>query len=270
MEINELRDKVLAALGHATGGAKGIADKTVGGARNIVGSVSDKARAGGRMAKLAMEAATGREELKKTYLEIGKLYYDTHKDDPEGFFVQLFEEVRIAEEGIAAKEAEIAELKDSLKDVISVEVERDFADVVDETEAEAGGVREAAEEKFEEIREAAAEKLEEIKEAAEEKFEEVRAAAEAKFEELRENAVEKAEQAAEAAETSAEQAAEAAEACTEQAAEAAEACAEQAAESVEACAEQAEEAAETAAEAAAECCGCASGEQAAAGEGEGE
>ena len=140
MDINELKDKVLALFDQATDGAKGIASKTVSGARNIAGNVGDKAKSGGRIAKLAMEAASAREEVKKTYLEIGKLYYDTHKDDPEGFFVQLFEEVRVAEEEIAAKEAELAELKASLKESFqsasAEEVEEDFADVVDQAEAE--------------------------------------------------------------------------------------------------------------------------------------
>ena len=139
MDINELKDKVLALFDQATDGAKGIASKTVSGARNIAGNVGDKAKSGGRIAKLAMETASAREEVKKTYLEIGKLYYDTHKDDPEGFFVQLFEEVRAAEEEIAAKETELAELKSSLKESFqsaSAEVEEDFADVVDQAEAE--------------------------------------------------------------------------------------------------------------------------------------
>ena len=148
MDINELKDKVLALFDQATDGAKGIASKTVSGARNIAGNVGDKAKSGGRIAKLAMEAASAREEVKKTYLEIGKLYYDTHKDDPEGFFVQLFEEVRAAEEEIAAKETELAELKASLKESFqsasAEEVEEDFADVVDQAEAEQEAVQEVA------------------------------------------------------------------------------------------------------------------------------
>lgn len=140
MEFNNIKDKVLSTLGQATDSVKGLA-----------GSATDKAKAGARIAKLSMEAATAREELKKSYLEIGRLYYDAHKDDPEGFFVQLFEEVRIAEADIAAKEAEIAELKDTLRDgfsnvTVEITKDEDFSDVVDQTEAAVEEVQEAAEE----------------------------------------------------------------------------------------------------------------------------
>ena len=135
MEINELKDKVLSALGQATGSARGMAGNAAGSAKSIAGTAAEKIRSGGKIAKLSMETASAREELKKTYLEIGKLYYDTHKDDPEGFFVQLFEEVRITEEDIAAKEEEMASLKESIREAFKVE-EDDFSDVVDRAEVE--------------------------------------------------------------------------------------------------------------------------------------
>ena len=163
MEINEIRDKILSALGLATDGVRGIAD-----------AATDKARAGARIAKLSMDCATTREELKKTYLEIGRLYYDTHKDDPEGFFVQLFEEVRIAEEDIAAKEEEIAALKAELAAPVQPDVSVEFEDVVEQAEAAAGEVREAAADAAEEAVSEAAEDAsdeaaeEAVSEAAEE------------------------------------------------------------------------------------------------------
>ena len=157
MEFSEIKDKVLATISQAAGGAKDLAGKASGGARNIAGTAADKAKSGARIAKLSMDAASAREEVKKTYLEIGKLYYDTHKDDPEGFFVQLFEEVRLAEEDIAAKEAEIADLKASFKDntpdiTVEVSEDGDFEEVVEQAEAEAEGVAEQAGEVVDEVR----------------------------------------------------------------------------------------------------------------------
>ena len=113
MDINEIKDKVIASLGTAVDAGKDIA-----------GKAADKAKAGARIAKLNMEISAEKENLRKTYIEIGKLYYDTHKDDPEGFFIQLCDEVAISEKNIADKQVEIDELKagDSGEDV-SVEFE---------------------------------------------------------------------------------------------------------------------------------------------------
>ena len=118
MDINEIKDKVIASLGTAVDAGKDIA-----------GKAADKAKAGARIAKLNMEISAEKENLRKTYIEIGKLYYDTHKDDPEGFFIQLCDEVAISEKNIADKQVEIDELKagDSGED-ISVEFESVVAD----------------------------------------------------------------------------------------------------------------------------------------------
>ena len=118
MDINEIKDKVIASLGTAVDAGKDLAEKA-----------ADKAKAGARIAKLNMEISAEKENLRKTYIEIGKLYYDTHKDDPEGFFIQLCDEVAISEKNIADKQVEIDELKagDAGED-ISVEFESVVAD----------------------------------------------------------------------------------------------------------------------------------------------
>lgn len=132
MEINEIKDKVISSVGTA-----------VDTGRDIAGKAVDMAKAGVRIAKLNMEISTEKENLRKTYIEIGKLYYDTHKDDPEGFFIQLCDEVALSEKNIADKEAEIAELKaGELGEDVSVEFENVVAD---EETAAADAVEEAAE-----------------------------------------------------------------------------------------------------------------------------
>ena len=133
-DLNELRQKMLAKIGQVADTAKDFAEKTADSAKDFAEKAADKAKDAGRIAKLNVEIATEKENMKKTYIEIGKLYYDTHKDDPDGFFIQLCEEIQIAEKNIAAKEAEIAELK-AAKEDDSIEVE--FEEVVAEEEAAA-------------------------------------------------------------------------------------------------------------------------------------
>lgn len=157
MDINELREKILAVLNQATENAKDMAEQATGTMRDFADKAMGGARAGGRIAKLAMEVASQKESLKKTYQEIGRLYYETAKDAPDGFFIQLFEEVRLGEQSIAEKEAELNELKSSFQKPFGVDVEFEF--VVGQTEAEAEGEPEqpAEEPKAEEPAEAPAE-----------------------------------------------------------------------------------------------------------------
>ena len=136
MDFQALKNKLLSSLGQATEGAKDFAGKAADATKDLAGKAADKAKTGGRIAKLSMEVAQEKENLKKTYLEIGKLYYDTHKDNPDGFFIQLCEEVAAAEGVIAEKEAEIAQLKDSFSAKAS-DVEVEFEEVVSEGEAAA-------------------------------------------------------------------------------------------------------------------------------------
>ena len=154
MDINEVKDVVLSTLGQAVDGAKGLAGKAAEGAKTVAGTVADKARSGGSIVKLSMDAATARENLKKLYLEIGKLCYELHKDTPGEAFAQLFEEARQTEELIAAKEAELSGHKDNIKegfassssapDAESWE-EADFDEVVAQAEAEAEAAAENTE-----------------------------------------------------------------------------------------------------------------------------
>lgn len=86
------------------------------------------------IAKLNMNISSRRDVIKHAYGEIGKLYYETHKDAPEGFFVQLCQEIDLAMEDIAAMESEIVRLKTEGSEQA---VDADFESVVSENEAEA-------------------------------------------------------------------------------------------------------------------------------------
>lgn len=169
MDINGMKDAALSTLGRAVDGAKEFAGRAAVGAKNVAGTVAGKAKSGGSIVKLSMDAAGARENLKKLYLEIGKLYYELNKDTPEETFVRLFEEVRRTEELLAAKEAELSEHKGNLKEGFSsssssgAENITDFADVVAQAEAEAEASVEAmAEDAAEDAEETIAETVEEI------------------------------------------------------------------------------------------------------------
>lgn len=129
-DFSEIKNAVLSSIGKAADAGKDIANKA-----------ADKAKSGARIAKLSMEIAGEKENMKKAYIEIGKLYYDTHKDDPEGFFIQLCDEVGLAQKSIADKEAEIETLRQTEEtgdDVdVDIEIDIDFEKVVEEEEAAA-------------------------------------------------------------------------------------------------------------------------------------
>jgi len=132
-----LKDKLLSALGQGMDATRDIAGKAADATKGIAGIAAEKAKAGGRIAKLTMDIAREKEDMKKTFLEIGKLYYDTHKDAPEGFFSQLCEEIALAEKSVAAKQAELDELKAGFTTPENPDVEVEFEEIVGEAEAEA-------------------------------------------------------------------------------------------------------------------------------------
>ena len=133
MDLNGLKNKLLSSLGQAADATKDFAGKAADATKDFAGKAADKAKGASRIAKLSMEMAQEKENQKKTFLEIGKLYYDTHKDSPEGFFIQLCEEIALSEKAIAEKQAEIDSLKASGDAEPDVAVE--FEEVVAAEEA---------------------------------------------------------------------------------------------------------------------------------------
>ena len=125
-DFNAIRDKVLVSLNT-------VAEKT----KVVASTVADKAKDAAQIAKLNMEIASERDRIKKAYLELGKLYYDTHKDDPDGFFTQLCQEVTLSLSRVTALEDEIARLKAAEEDV-DVEFENVVSAAEDEAECSCG------------------------------------------------------------------------------------------------------------------------------------
>ncbi len=133
-DMNELKERVVSTL-------ENVADKTMA----FAAIAADKAKAMARMAKLTVEINGEKDAMKKAYIEIGKLYYETHREDPDGFFAQLCEEITLAGENIAAKEAEITVLKASFSDFSDLgggSVDVEFENVAAESEESCSDVTE--------------------------------------------------------------------------------------------------------------------------------
>lgn len=122
-DYEDLKATLKAALG-------GVADA----ARDLASNAGDKAKTLGRIAKLTVEINAEKENAKNAYCEIGKLYYETYRSEPGEFFIQLFDEVALANEHRAQMEDEVAELKAAMGESFGCDG-GDFEDVVEADEA---------------------------------------------------------------------------------------------------------------------------------------
>ena len=135
--FDDLKQTLLAKLGTVADKTKDVAANASVQAKELAGKAADKAVEVKRMAKLNIELSTAKESLKKTYTELGKLCYTNRGADPEGSMEQLFQEISLTLDTIAAKEEELAVLKAGAAEPdVEVEVE-DYEAVVAETEAQA-------------------------------------------------------------------------------------------------------------------------------------
>ena len=99
-DMNDIKGAVLNTIGTVAGKTRDFAEKA-----------ADKAKDVARIAKLNMELSSEKDNIQKAYLEIGKLYYETHKDSPDGFFVQLCDEINLASQNVANILVELDDLK---------------------------------------------------------------------------------------------------------------------------------------------------------------
>jgi len=132
-DFNEIKETVLSTLGTVAGKTRDFAEKA-----------ADKAKDVARIAKLNMELSAEKDTIEKAYLEIGKLYYETRKESPDGFFVQLCDEITLANENITKIVGELEDLKSGIK---SDGIEVEFTDVSENTAREEDFVKDEAEKK---------------------------------------------------------------------------------------------------------------------------
>lgn len=125
--------------------AKDVMEST--GVTEVYQKGASRTKAYSRIARLTLDTNSQAEELRKVYTEIGRLYFEQARENPEGVFAPLFAQAGKLMDELKAKEEELEELKRSLgaeaeeKD-IEVEITQDideFDQVVSATEAEGKG-----------------------------------------------------------------------------------------------------------------------------------
>ncbi len=72
---------------------------------------TDKAKELTEIARLKSQIATCEEVVKKNYMEIGKLYYEQHKDNPEADFEKQCRNIANAQNGIRKLNKQIDDIK---------------------------------------------------------------------------------------------------------------------------------------------------------------
>jgi len=129
--MSDFKDDFFSTVGIVAEKARDLAYKTADATKDLAMKASEKAAQIKRTAKLNIEISTEKDAIRKAYTELGKLYYETHKDDAEGYFAQLCDEIELSMKNIAEKEAEIADIKASSDigdDTFEVEFEEAPAD----------------------------------------------------------------------------------------------------------------------------------------------
>ena len=132
----DYKDIITGTIASLVDKVKGAAEN--GAVRNVYEQGTSRAKSYGQIAKYSIELNGDREELKRVFSEIGKLYFDQAKDAPGEFFAPLFEKASEISQRIAEKEEYIKAMKAEFapkdpEEGIDVEIE-DFEEVVEATE----------------------------------------------------------------------------------------------------------------------------------------
>ena len=130
--LSSLKDKVIGAAGKATVAvtdAAGKVSETVTDAANKVVSdemrdkvagaahtVGDRAKYASHMARLTVDCNAELERVKRTYTEIGRLYYENYRDTADAFLADLCQQVTDANAHVAELEAQMDELRAAAKE----------------------------------------------------------------------------------------------------------------------------------------------------------
>jgi len=124
-KFDELKDKVLATAGS-------VADKSV----EMAKMAGDKAKVIAKLTRLNTELAKEKETLRRTYTEMGKIYYEQHKNSPDESMIQAVADVEHSLQKMEVKRQEIETLKSELsvsgeEYVDYVDAEEDDSDLED-------------------------------------------------------------------------------------------------------------------------------------------
>ena len=100
--LSSLKDKVVDVAGKAV--SDEMRDK-VAGAAQAVGEYAS------RMTRLTVDCNAELERIKRTYTEIGRLYYENYRDTADAFLAELCQQVTDANAHVAEMEAQMDELR---------------------------------------------------------------------------------------------------------------------------------------------------------------
>lgn len=131
----DYKDMIKGTFNRVVSKVKDVAEN--GTVREVIDNGVDKAKAYSKIAKLSLQMNGASEELKRVYTEIGKLYYQQQKGNPEGCFAPLFSQADELTQNIMDLSDEIQTMKaqSDAEDVSDIDVEIcNFEDIVDATE----------------------------------------------------------------------------------------------------------------------------------------
>lgn len=137
----DYKDIITGTLKNLAGKVKDVAESST--VRGLYEHGAERAKSYGAIAKLSLEISGDTEELRRAYTEIGKLYFEQARENPEGFFAPLFAQVEEINARVHANEDAINEIKAQIEaeNEADINVEfGDFEDVVDSTAADGAGV----------------------------------------------------------------------------------------------------------------------------------
>ena len=132
-------------LGSLVNKAKDVMENS--GVTEVYQKGASRTKAYSRIARLTLDTNSQADELRKVYTEIGKLYFEQAREEPQGFFAPLFAQAGKLLDELKTKETELEELKAGLREEkpekdIEVEITEDIQDfdaVVTATETEGKG-----------------------------------------------------------------------------------------------------------------------------------
>lgn len=137
----DYKDIIAGTIKSLAGKVKDVAESNT--VRGLYEHGAERAKAYGAIAKLSLEISGDTEELKRAYTEIGKLYFEENRENPDGFYQALFANVEEINARIHANEDAINEIKEQIEaeDAADIDVEvGSFEDIVDSTAADGAGI----------------------------------------------------------------------------------------------------------------------------------
>ena len=103
--LSTLKDKVADVAGKAV--SDEMRDKVAGAAQ----AVGERAKYASCMTRLTVDCNAELERVKRTYTEIGRLYYENYRDTADAFLAELCQQVTDANAHVAEMEAQMDELR---------------------------------------------------------------------------------------------------------------------------------------------------------------